>query len=117
MSFKVAVASTDRKCVNVHFGKCEEFLIYIVEDDGSFKLSETRATEPVCSFGDHDKDELTKLIDKLADCKFVLVTKIGPGCEIALTARGIQSFELVDYIDRVIPKLMAFEQKRKAKTL
>ena len=42
MAYKIAVASSDGINVNVHFGAAESFLIYTVDDAGSFALSEKR---------------------------------------------------------------------------
>jgi predicted Fe-Mo cluster-binding NifX family protein len=116
MAFKVAVGSSDKKTICVHFGKCEEFLIYDVTETGAFTLTETRKTEPVCNFGDHDNNELNSVINLLGDCKYILVSKVGPGCEKALSARGIQSFALVDYIDKALARLAAYDQKRLTKS-
>jgi predicted Fe-Mo cluster-binding NifX family protein len=111
MPFKVAVGSSDKKTVNVHFGKCKEFLIYETDETGTYKLTETRKTEPVCNFGTHDDIELKYVIDMLADCKYVLVSRVGPGCEKALSDRGIQSFGIEDNIDKAMLKLAKYDQK------
>ena len=40
MSFKVAVASSDGKYVNQHFGMAQQFLIFEIDDEGNYKFLE-----------------------------------------------------------------------------
>ena len=45
MAYKIAVASSDGINVDLHFGAAAEFLIYSVNDQGAFELSEKRKIE------------------------------------------------------------------------
>ena len=45
MAYKIAVASSDEINVDLHFGAAAEFLIYSVNDQGAFELSEKRKIE------------------------------------------------------------------------
>jgi len=49
MSIKVAVASNDGKVINQHFGHAQEFLIFDLNDDGTFEFVETRENVPTCN--------------------------------------------------------------------
>lgn len=40
MSFKVAVASSDGKYINQHFGWAQQFLIFEIDDNGEYKFLE-----------------------------------------------------------------------------
>ena len=42
MAYKIAVASSDGVNVNVHFGAAKSFLIYDVDDNGTFRFAEKR---------------------------------------------------------------------------
>ncbi|HWI55256.1 MAG TPA: NifB/NifX family molybdenum-iron cluster-binding protein, partial [Desulfobacteria bacterium] len=78
MSYKIAVASSDGKVVNQHFGRATQFLIFDIKD-GSYQFNELRKTSPFCKDREHDDDSLQKTVELVSDCKAVLVSQIGPG--------------------------------------
>ena len=102
-SYKIAVASSDGIVVNQHFGRADKFLIFKIENDGSFSFIETRAVKPVCNYGNHDDG-------KIKDCKYLLVSKIGKGASIQAEQLGITPMELPDMIEESIQKVISFEQ-------
>ncbi|GAB6056661.1 NifB/NifX family molybdenum-iron cluster-binding protein [Methanobacterium movens] len=80
MALRVAVASSDGKFVNQHFGKATKFLIFDIEAEGKFDFVEVRETSPSCvSYQQHDEEELFDTVELLNDSKVVLVSQIGPG--------------------------------------
>ena len=85
---KIAVASSDGIVVNRHFGHAGKFYIYEIADDDA-KLVETRKVEPVCQGGNHDDRRLSENIDKIGDCKYLLVSKIGYGAAAVAEQRGV----------------------------
>lgn len=109
-SYKIAVASTDGIVVNQHFGRADKFLIYEVNDDGSYSFIETRTVEPVCSFGNHDDDKLTANLKKISGCRYLLVSRIGSGASIRAEQLGITPMELPGMIEDSIQKVISFEQ-------
>lgn len=109
-SYKIAVASSDEIVVNQHFGRADKFLIFKVENDGSFSFIETRAVKPVCNYGNHDDGQLTENLQKIKDCKYFLVSKIGTGASIQAEQLGITPMELPDMIEESIRKVISFEQ-------
>ena len=88
---RIAVASTDGKNVNEHFGKAVEFHIFDLGAEG-LKPVERRQVTPL-SVGDknHDFDEARfgAVLAKISDCGRVYITKIGEKPAEELKRRGI----------------------------
>ncbi|HBC98865.1 MAG TPA: dinitrogenase iron-molybdenum cofactor biosynthesis protein [Lachnoclostridium sp.] len=117
MKYKIAVASTDGKVVNQHFGRAEVF--YIVEADSgdmTFTYEESRKTVPVCVEQEHDESQLKAVAAMLEDCDYILVNRIGAGARAALDQINIEAFELPGYIEDSIRKLFAFIEVQKILT-
>lgn len=108
MAYIVAVASTDGKVVNEHFGRADHFYILEVEKDGSFSVREKRQVNRVCDGGSHDEDAMLRRVKLLADCDYVLVARIGPGAENALEAEKIAAFQIPDVISDAVQKLLSY---------
>jgi len=111
MPYKIAVASTDGKVVNQHFGRAEKFYIIDVSDDGTFHFETTRETSATCTNGEHSDDSLNKNVSLLSDCSYVLVSRIGPGAEYALNKKGITAFAISNYIDKSIEKIIIYHDR------
>jgi nitrogen fixation protein NifX len=107
MSIKVAVASNDGKFINQHFGHAQEFLIFDLNEDGTFEFVETRENVPTCNGGDHSVSALDSTLDIIKDTSIVLVSQIGPGASQFLLSNGIQPFMIPTYIDEALEKLAA----------
>lgn len=105
MSYKVAVASSDGKVVNQHFGRSRQFLVFNITDQGTAEFIELRQCEPPCGLGEHDEDPLVKAAEQLSDCSFLLASQVGPGAEALLRSKGIKTFEITGFIDNVLEKL------------
>lgn len=114
MKYKIAIASTDGKVVNQHFGRTEVF--YIVEADSKdkgFVYREKRETSPVCKGQDHDDNDLAALAYMLLDCDYVLVSRIGAGARAALKKNGTEVFELPGFIEESIQRLISYIEVQK----
>jgi predicted Fe-Mo cluster-binding NifX family protein len=109
MSFRVAVASTDGKYVNEHFGRAQQFLIFDLESNG-YQFLELRKNEPSCSSDRADEVKHLPTTDLLADCQGVLVARIGPGAEAVLNQKGIKAYVIPDFIDEALKQLSAMER-------
>lgn len=108
MVYRIGIASTDGLVVNQHFGRAESFLIADVDDDGQINVLEQRFLQPVCDGGNHDDDRLAENINKLADCNYLLVSRIGPGAESKLEERGIAAYEIPGIIEESVHKLLEY---------
>jgi nitrogen fixation protein NifX len=105
MAFRVAVASSDGKVVNQHFGHAEQFIIFDVRDENNYSLVELRKVNPPCSSGEHDPYGLEKAVDMISDCNYVLCCQIGKGAEIILAEKGISAFIIGNYVETGIQRL------------
>lgn len=114
MSYKIAIASTDGKVVNQHFGKADQFYIVAVEENESYSLQEIRESKAVCQGGDHNENALADTVELLSDCRYVLVSRIGPGAEYALNQRNVTAFAVSNYIDEAVKKLIHYHSQVKA---
>jgi nitrogen fixation protein NifX len=115
MPLRVAVASSDGKFINQHFGHAEQFLIFDIDDEGNYEYLELRKNEPTCSGGDHTAGSTNNAVGVLDGVKVVLVAQIGPGASQNLLLNGIQSFSVPSYIDEALEKLgTSYSKKLKA---
>jgi predicted Fe-Mo cluster-binding NifX family protein len=106
---KVALASTDGKFVNEHFGRASAFLIFdILANKREWKFVEKREVLPLCSQGEHSEEGIVASIENLIDCTAVVVAMVGQTIKRALEINHISVFEEADYIDSVMEKLTAY---------
>ena len=109
MSHKVAIASSDGKFVNQHFGRANQFLIVELKDDGSYEFLELRKNVPSCNpAGESTTEDTIKLID---DVDGVLVSQVGPGAADKLIAHGIQPIIIPMFIDDALKKIYELMQE------
>ena len=102
---KIAVASSDGIVVNSHFGRATQFYIYEMVDDGA-KLLEIRKVEPVCQGGNHDSERMNDTMDKISDCEYLLVSKIGYGAVAVAEQKGVVPYEIPGVIEESIQQLL-----------
>jgi nitrogen fixation protein NifB len=93
-AYKVAVTSKYRKLVDLHYGRAEEFHIYMVDGSQS-TFVETRRTGKYCAGpGCDETDDLKgKVIKMIHDCDAVLTMRIGSEAQKRLQENGIFCFE------------------------
>lgn len=103
---RVAIASTDGKVVNEHFGHADGFHIMNVFDDGSYEYKEKRSVTPVCKEWDHSENDLEQLIEVLRDCSIILVARIGIPMKTALESHGVTVLEYPGVIGDILPTLV-----------
>jgi predicted Fe-Mo cluster-binding NifX family protein len=106
---KIAVATTDGKIVNQHFGKAEQFYILNVDEEAiTYDLTEIRHTGSVCQGGDHEDTRLLEVISALKDCDYVLVSRIGMRARNILEKSGIDAYEIPGVVEESVDKLIRF---------
>lgn len=89
-ALRIAVASTDGTRIDRHFGQAEDFRIYDVTGAGA-ELVEIRNVE-AAAIGDEDRrDTICRVV---ADCKVVLVAKIGIAPQERLAAIGVEGSDM-----------------------
>ncbi|AKG24144.1 nitrogenase cofactor biosynthesis protein NifB [Calothrix sp. 336/3] len=96
----VAVATKGGGLVNQHFGHAKEFQVYEV-DGKEVKYVGHRRVDLYCQGGYGEKATLEHIIQAIADCKAVLVAKVGEEPKGKLQAAGIQPVEAYDVIEKV----------------
>ncbi len=89
LSARVAVATRSGGLVDQHFGHARELLVYDVARDGA-RLVGRRVVEQYCVGGDGDDDVLAAALRALADCRAVLVAKVGHCPRGQLAAAGVE---------------------------
>lgn len=101
---KIAVASSDGKNVNLHFGKAKTLYIYEIKDD-EFYFIEKRNVE----INEDEKHQGSKVINVISDCDVAIVTQYGPKTKIKankiglkiITDEGLIEDVLTRYIEHV----------------
>lgn len=110
MAYKIAVASSDGKVINQHFGRATQFLIFNIEA-GKFEFDKLTTANPFCGGGEHDDNRLQSAAEALKGCRAVLVSQIGNGAVIQLARNGIDAFDVRDFIDVALDKLIKYYAK------
>lgn len=104
---KIAVASSDGIVVNSHFGHASKFYIYEMGEK-EHPLIEIRKVIPVCKGGNHDDEKLKENMERLGDCQYMLVSRIGYGAAAIAQEKGIEPFEIPGIISESIEQLTNF---------
>lgn len=113
MKYKIAVASTDGKVVNEHFGRCRRYLIFGVDSDAEkFEFEGFRPVDPACKSGEHDEDDFDPIVKTLSDCRVVLIARIGPAAENYLRAKGLLPLEYGGLIEDAVGKIIKYFKKQ-----
>jgi lactoylglutathione lyase len=89
-ALRIAVSSRDGSKIDKHFGQSEEFLVFDVAADGAV-LIERR---DVASQARGDEDPRDTICRMLADCRMLLVAKIGVAPQEKLADAGIEASDL-----------------------
>ena len=105
MKLKVAVASSDGKVVNRHFGHTKQFLIFELSE-GAFNFLESRENVPTCHAGRHEPSDLATTAEIIKDCAYVVASRIGSGAASLLLDRGIRAYIDADFIENTLQKLL-----------
>lgn len=93
MAVKVALASSDGKKVDRHFGRADRFCIYRL-NEGGWEYLETRENKPACSGQEHADALLERSAALIRDCRGVAVSQIGATAIDLLLAWRILPFVL-----------------------
>lgn len=119
MSYKIAVASSDRVNIDGNFGAAHEFLVYEVAESGKYVFLEIRkAPEEVkepsacragCAGsgcgglkGNHPN------VDAIADCRCVICKKIGFHIQKQLEKKAISTFDVEGEIEDALQKITLY---------
>ncbi|BDG10847.1 nitrogenase cofactor biosynthesis protein NifB [Anaeromyxobacter paludicola] len=109
---RVAVATRDGARVDQHFGHATAFRVYELAAGGARLVAE-REVSHYCRGGEGDEDVLPATLRALADCRAVLVAKVGRCPREALQAAGIEPSEAQAFLP--IPAALAAWEAARAK--
>lgn len=98
--------------VNNHFGKAKQFYIYQVQDDKQ-QFVKIRTMTPVCTNGSHKDKKLMENLQKLSDCRYLLVSRIGAIAANAAESIGIECYEIPGMIEESIEQLNVWNDKER----
>ncbi|MCG7845140.1 MAG: nitrogenase cofactor biosynthesis protein NifB [Methanomassiliicoccales archaeon] len=102
--YKVAVASSDGKMVDQHFGHTKRFLVYDVEE-GKVTPTGSVDTDPLMNepmFGEKHRLKLEQMASALSGTDIVLAVDFGDRAEMELLARGIKTYRHDGRVDDAI---------------
>ena len=92
MSKRIALASSNGRVVDTHFGHAESFYVYEIED-ALAAFVEERRTNASCSGRSHDESSFDATLAILSDCTAIVVSVIGYGAAAYLAGKGMRVFE------------------------
>lgn len=104
---RVAVATGDGVVVTEHFGYATQFQIWDVAGPAP-RLLETRRNLPACGAerpASSQRDPMDASVGLVADCRAVVVARIGECGVNRLAALGILAFETEDRVDMALREL------------
>lgn len=108
---RIAIASTDGKIVNQHFGKCDVFYILDVDEDNSeIHRVQKREVEPICKEANHHDNKLLQTATKLNDCQIMIVSRIGNRARMELEKTSIEVYELPGIIEDSLDKVIRYRK-------
>ncbi|MDR3217252.1 MAG: hypothetical protein LBT55_07650 [Clostridiaceae bacterium] len=107
MKFKVAVGTEDGLNLDVHFGKCTRFKVFAVDTDISeYSEEAVRTVDNVCKQCGHSDHDFGALADALADCKVILINRVGYPARAFMESRGFAVLPDDGGIDDAVKRLI-----------
>jgi predicted Fe-Mo cluster-binding NifX family protein len=96
---RIAIASSDGKNVDLHFGKANS--IYVYDFDG---LSARRVDHRVVNIVSNDKHQWMKVIDAISDCDVVISVQSGFKARFGIEKAGLKNIEDDGSIEDVLKR-------------
>ncbi|MDR2860383.1 MAG: hypothetical protein LBV66_00945 [Elusimicrobiota bacterium] len=108
---KIALASSDGKFIDLHFGKCGKWtIIDFNETDKTYKVLETRLSQSLCKDGGHSQSGIEDISAILKDCSFVITARIGIWVKQLLKEKGITVIENIGEIDSILKETAQWQK-------
>lgn len=121
MSYLIAVATSDGKTVDTHFGHADAFLIIRVrEEDGSYEEIEERSVRRACGGEDCRLcagARMNDVAEQLKDVDYVLCAMSGPHAQEVLQRYDVAALNVVMPIPEAVRRLNEFRKKYHRKTV
>lgn len=106
MVYKIALASTDGKVVNQHFGRAEKFHIVEIKENEKYVYAGTRDISACCNNGEHEESAFEAAAKTLKDVQAIVVSKIGDSASEYLENKGFVVYEAPYPIDLLMQKII-----------
>ncbi|MDR2090870.1 MAG: hypothetical protein LBP62_04370 [Clostridiales bacterium] len=107
MKYRAALATLDGEEIDVHFGRCGNFLVAEIDaDTGEAGFIERREVAPVCPSG-HDDEVFCGVADALSDCRFVIAARAGLYAKRYMKSKGLIIIEDPSEVSDALKKLAA----------
>lgn len=110
MALKVAVASSDGKYINQHFGMTSQFVIFNLNDDGTYEFLELRENKPACTIECHSELPMDESVQLISDCQVVIASQIGPGAIDILLSHHIEPYIAPTFIEDALKQLISIRK-------
>lgn len=114
--FKVAIATSDERTVNLHFGHADKFSIYEVDAiQGTGELVERRSISQTGCSGEKcwGSEVFDSIAEQLSDMEYVLAAKIGPHAVNSLSRKQIIALDVEVPIEEALRKVRDYRDKKK----
>ncbi len=101
---RVAVATSDGKNVDQHFGQTKEFWLFDVED-GKLKLVDKVRTDPFLEesmFGPKHHNKIERMVSALIGSDIVLTSGFGDKADAEIRARGMRPYKKEGPLDEAV---------------
>ncbi len=117
--FKIAAASKDGERVDTHFGFATTYrIIKVNTDDKTWTIERVQelnfpgaeTTGDTRCWG-RDEGKVTFTAEALKDCKYLLVSKIGPHPQRILARYNFECLETNMTLEEAVPKIIEFEER------
>ena len=131
MAYKIAIASSDGINVDIHFGAAQSFLIYAVEDDGTFSEQEKRNVPETAESSNAANSSnggcgnggagchgngggcgqgagISPKVELICDCRCVVAAKIGFNVIKQLERKAIASFDVETTVQEALEKITKY---------
>lgn len=102
MTHRIAIASSNGRNIDLHFGKAQQFYIYDINET-DYRFVEIRKSQMILN---HDANEFDRAVENIKDCLAVFVSRIGKVALIYIIANGLRVFEAPYPIEGVLDKLV-----------
>ena len=96
---RIAVASSNGKDVNLHFGKAKKLFVYDINGE-DIKFVEERNVDVT----DEIKHQGSKVIEAVSDCETVIVVQYGPKTKIKAKKANLKIVEDEGPIEEVLKR-------------
>lgn len=94
MKIRVAVTSSDGTTIDLHFGRCSDFLIAEIDgDSGEWRVLGRRKAEQTCHNFSHQEEHVREVAKLLSDCPYLFTYRIGIYPYSVFRERGVRCFE------------------------